>query len=141
MPQLLIHAYEEHGLEQKKALIRDVTATVVKAAGAAADDVGVFFLNLACSDRGLAGRLACEFPDPSGMTEEGRADVEKLPCLLVQLQMFEGRSLDQKRALAKGITDDVARHFKVDPGRVQLIISEMNRIDNASGGVLAIDKK
>ena len=139
MPQLLIHAYEEHSLEQKKALTRDVTSTVARTAGASSDDIGVFFLNLNNSDRGLEGRLACEFPDPSGL--KGGASHEKLPCLLVQLQMFEGRSLDQKRALVKGVTEDIVRHFGVSSGRVQIIISEMNRINNASGGILAIDKK
>mgnify|MGYP003623575328 CR=1 FL=1 len=138
MPQLLIHAYAEHGLEQKRALARAATDTVVRTAGAAADDVGVFFLNLTTADRGLAGVLACDFPDPSG---QNNRDSKKLPCLLLQLQMFEGRSLAQKRALVKELTDDVVRHFKVDPDRVQIIISEMNRINNASGGVLAIDKK
>ena len=60
--------------------------------------------------------------------------------MIVQFQLFEGRSLDQKRAIAKGITGDISRNFGVSPDRIQIIISEMNRIHNSIGGLLAVDR-
>jgi 4-oxalocrotonate tautomerase len=48
----------------------------------------------------------------------------------------EGRSLDQKRALVKDITNAVVKNFDTDAESVTVQIVEAPRTDKAKGGVL-----
>ena len=57
-----------------------------------------------------------------------------MPEVIVELA--EGRSLDQKRALVRDITDAVVRNCQVSPDVVTVIIHENPRPDKAKGGVL-----
>jgi 4-oxalocrotonate tautomerase len=134
MPQLHIQCYEEHTDAQKIALVRDLTKTVCAAAVVKPLNVQVQFYPTPRNNRAVSGRLMSEVEDPSALP------LDDIPWLIVQLQLFEGRSLDQKRALVKGITEDISRNFGVRPERVQIILSEMNRIHNSIGGLLAIDR-
>ena len=54
----------------------------------------------------------------------------------VYVHAVEGRTLDQKRALIKDITDAVVRNFKVDPEAVMVQIMESPKTHKAKGGVL-----
>jgi 4-oxalocrotonate tautomerase len=47
-----------------------------------------------------------------------------------------GRSLDQKRALMKDITDAVVKNYKVEPGAVVVTLVESEKQDKMKGGVL-----
>ena len=134
MPQIHIHCYEEHTDAQKVALVRDITKTVSAAAVVDPMKVQVQFYPIPKGNRSLGGRLMSEVEDLS------KLPAEETPWLIVQLQLFEGRSLDQKRAIVKGATEDISRDFGIDPERIMIIISEMNRIHNAIGGKLAIDR-
>ena len=61
-----------------------------------------------------------------------------MPEVIVELA--EGRSIDQKRALVKGITDVVAETCDVTPDVVTVIIHETPKINKAKGGVLFADR-
>ncbi|MCE5265050.1 MAG: tautomerase family protein [Deltaproteobacteria bacterium] len=134
MPQIHIQCYEEHTDAQKVALVRDITKTVAAAAVVDPMKVQVQFYPIPKGNRSLGGRLMSEVEDLS------KLPADETPWLIVQLQLFEGRSLDQKRAIVKGATEDISRNFGIDPERIMIIISEMNRIHNAIGGRLAIDR-
>jgi 4-oxalocrotonate tautomerase len=54
----------------------------------------------------------------------------------VYVHAVEGRTLDQKRALIKDITDAVVRNFKVDAEAVIVQIMESPKTNKAKGGVL-----
>jgi 4-oxalocrotonate tautomerase len=54
----------------------------------------------------------------------------------VIIELAQGRSLDQKRALVKDITDAIVRNCEVTPDAVTVIIHENPRTDKAKGGVL-----
>ena len=54
----------------------------------------------------------------------------------VYIYAIEGRTIDQKRALVKDITDAVVRNFKVEPGTVTVQIMESPKSSKAKGGVL-----
>jgi 4-oxalocrotonate tautomerase len=54
----------------------------------------------------------------------------------VIIELAEGRSLDQKRALVKEITDAVVKNCVVEPDAVTVIIHENPKTDKAKGGVL-----
>ena len=61
-----------------------------------------------------------------------------MPEIIVELA--EGRTVDQKRAIVKGITDTIVRVCEVDPEAVVVIIHESPRTDKAKGGVLFSDR-
>jgi 4-oxalocrotonate tautomerase len=59
----------------------------------------------------------------------------------VYIHALEGRSVDQKRALLRDITDAVVRHFDVAPEAVVVTIVEAPRHNKAKGGVLFSERK
>lgn len=59
---------------------------------------------------------------------------------IVKLEMLKGRSLDQKRALAKALTEAVATHANVPPDQVWVVIDEVDRESWAAGGQLMSDR-
>jgi 4-oxalocrotonate tautomerase len=58
----------------------------------------------------------------------------------VYVHAVEGRTLDQKRALVKDITDAVVRNFAVPADAVMVQIMESPKTDKAKGGVLFSDR-
>jgi 4-oxalocrotonate tautomerase len=54
----------------------------------------------------------------------------------IYVHIVEGRTLDQKRALIRDITDSVVRHLKVEPATVMVQIVESTKENKAKGGVL-----
>ena len=60
---------------------------------------------------------------------------------VVTVQMYDGRTLDQKRELVKGITDVVARVTGVSEEGVHVIIDEVKREHWSIGGRLWPDRQ
>ncbi|GAB1399666.1 hypothetical protein MASR2M79_20240 [Aminivibrio sp.] len=58
----------------------------------------------------------------------------------VNIQLFEGRTLEQKRKLAEKLTGAVIEVLNVPSEAVRVTITEMSRENLAVGGVLNIDK-
>jgi 4-oxalocrotonate tautomerase len=54
----------------------------------------------------------------------------------IYVHMVEGRTLEQKRALIRDITDAVVRHITVEPATVMIQIVESPKHNKAKGGVL-----
>jgi 4-oxalocrotonate tautomerase len=61
---------------------------------------------------------------------------EELTMPEVVVYALGGRSIDQKRALCKDITDAVVKNFNVEPGAVVVTLVETAKTDKAKGGVL-----
>jgi 4-oxalocrotonate tautomerase len=59
----------------------------------------------------------------------------------INVQMFEGRTLEQKRAFVKAVTEASAQTLGCSADAVDIIIQEVKREDWASGGTLWSDKK
>jgi 4-oxalocrotonate tautomerase len=59
----------------------------------------------------------------------------------VSVSIYEGRSLDQKRELAKGITEVVSRVTGVPPEGVHVVIDEVKRENWSIGGLLWPDRQ
>ncbi len=55
----------------------------------------------------------------------------------INVQMLAGRSVDQKRELAKAITDSVASICKAKPEFVYVVIEDVEKENWAVGGTLA----
>ena len=59
---------------------------------------------------------------------------------VVQVEMFEGRSLEQKRELVKRMTEVFVEVTHCPPEAVTIILREMSRSHYAEAGVLYSDK-
>jgi 4-oxalocrotonate tautomerase len=54
----------------------------------------------------------------------------------VVIYALGGRSIDQKRALCKDVTDALVKNFKVEPAACVVTLVETAKTDKAKGGVL-----
>jgi 4-oxalocrotonate tautomerase len=54
--------------------------------------------------------------------------------------MWEGRSVEQKRNLAKAITDAMVEHADADPAALHVVIQEYSKENWAKAGVLGVDR-
>jgi 4-oxalocrotonate tautomerase len=59
---------------------------------------------------------------------------------IVHVEMFEGRSVEQKRELVRGITETVARVCGVSADGIHVLINEMSRENWGRGAVLHADR-
>ena len=60
---------------------------------------------------------------------------------IIHVHFFEGRTLDQKRALVANMTEAVVKSLNSKPEDVHILLHEMSRQDNSIAGVLTSDKK
>ena len=60
---------------------------------------------------------------------------------IINVQLLEGRTAEQKRAFAKAITEAASATLTCSPESVQIIIQDVRKEDWASGGMLWSDKK
>ena len=60
---------------------------------------------------------------------------------VVRVSMYDGRTLDQKRELVKGITDVMVRVAGVSAEGVHVVIDEVKRENWSIGGLLTPDRK
>jgi 4-oxalocrotonate tautomerase len=59
---------------------------------------------------------------------------------IIQVNMLEGRTVDQKRKLVANMTDAVVKSLDVKPEDVRIILQEMAKHDYAIAGLLFMDK-
>ena len=59
---------------------------------------------------------------------------------VVQIQVWKGRSVDQKRAVSKAITEAMVEHMDVNPDGLHIIIQDYELENWARAGVLGIDR-
>lgn len=62
MPEVVVYILEGRTLEQKRGLVKDITAAVVKHAGAQLESVTVSLVETARSSKGKGGVLFSEMP-------------------------------------------------------------------------------
>lgn len=58
---------------------------------------------------------------------------------IIQIQMLMGRDIDQKRAMIRDMTEAFTRNCGGHASEVNIVISEVEYTDWASGGVLCSD--
>ncbi len=59
---------------------------------------------------------------------------------LIRVELFAGRSAEQKRALAQALTEAAARTLQVKPESVDVMFFDVQRSDWATAGVPWSDK-
>lgn len=57
----------------------------------------------------------------------------------INVQLFEGRTLEQKRAFVKAVTEAACSTLNCTPESVDVLIQEMKKEDWATGGKLWSD--
>ncbi len=60
---------------------------------------------------------------------------------IININLLEGRTVEQKRKLVVEITDAVVKSLNVKADTVKIILQDMAKNDYAKGGVLFMDKK
>ncbi len=60
---------------------------------------------------------------------------------VVTVQVWKGRSVEQKRALCRAITDAMVEHMGANPDGLHIIIQDYELENWARAGVLGIDRK
>jgi len=58
---------------------------------------------------------------------------------IVQIHILEGRTVEQKRKMADGVTKAICDSLSVGPEKVRIIISNMENEDFAVAGKLVVD--
>lgn len=58
----------------------------------------------------------------------------------IKVELFAGRTLEQKRALAQALTEATVRTLGASPDSVDVMFFDIQRQDWATGGVLWSDK-
>ena len=60
---------------------------------------------------------------------------------VVTVQLWEGRTLEQKRALVEAITAAMVEHAGARPDALHVILQEIPRENWGRAGVLGVDRK
>lgn len=60
---------------------------------------------------------------------------------LIRVEMFPGRTVDQKREFAAAVTREACRVLKCEPDAVDVMFVDVEKQNWASGGVLLSEKK
>jgi 4-oxalocrotonate tautomerase len=58
---------------------------------------------------------------------------------VVTIQLFEGRTVEQKRKLVRAVTDALVEHAGARPDALHVILQEVPRENWGRAGVLAVD--
>jgi 4-oxalocrotonate tautomerase len=59
---------------------------------------------------------------------------------IISVEMFEGRTIEQKREFVDVITRETCRILKTTPDSVDIVFSEIRKADWATGGKLWSEK-
>ena len=60
---------------------------------------------------------------------------------LVTIKMFEGRTVEQKRGMAKDVTEAIVKNIGCPPSAVHLEIVDIKQENVAQGGTLFVDNQ
>ena len=58
----------------------------------------------------------------------------------ITVKVIKGKTIEQKRGLAKDITEAVVKNLNIDPEAVTIDIVETSKEDLAKGGKLMVDR-
>ncbi len=59
---------------------------------------------------------------------------------ILQIEMLEGRSIDQKRAMVKKVTEALVETINCKPEAVKIMMREIKKEHLATGGILKSDE-
>ena len=58
---------------------------------------------------------------------------------IVTIELIEGRSVEQKREMARKITETIVEITKIQQDAVEIIFNDIKKENYSKGGLLAID--
>ncbi|OGO24285.1 MAG: hypothetical protein A2144_10155 [Chloroflexi bacterium RBG_16_50_9] len=131
MPYIVVSVLEGIPVEQKKAMARDIAKAVSKNFGLPFEMVAK---EIVFND------ILLENFTPA---VEPSADKPPLPIKYISINVLQGRTLEQKRGIARDVTKAVAKHLgiPIESEEIAVEIAEVNPENIAHGGILTIDMK
>ena len=129
MPHIVVSVLEGLPAGVKRDMARDITAAVARNFGLPLDLV---LKEIEYNE------IALENFQPALETS---ADNPPVPIKHISLNCIEGRTLEEKRGIARDVTAAVAKHLKIPPESQEIAIEivEVNPANVSHGGKLTID--
>jgi 4-oxalocrotonate tautomerase len=79
-------------------------------------------------------------PPREGATRAPVIEKREAVMPIIDVKLFEGRTIDQKRLLVKAMTEAVVKSLDVKPDDVRITLNEMSRDNHAIAGLLVVDR-
>ncbi|WP_083856250.1 4-oxalocrotonate tautomerase [Reyranella massiliensis] len=76
---------------------------------------------------------------PSTLPSATRTEPREKTMPMINVQMFEGRTIEQRRKLVKELTDGTCRALGCTPDAVQIILTDIKKENWAEAGKLFSD--
>ena len=129
MPHIVVSVLEGLPPEVKRGMARDITAAV-------AGNLGIP-LDLVIKEIEY-NEISLENYSPA---EDISAVSLPVPIRYISINCIEGRSVEEKRGIARDVTAAVARHLNIPPEsqEIAIEIKEVNPANVAHGGKLSLD--
>lgn len=119
MPVIRINVPYNITLQQKAGLYHEIFSSVPEAVNAKTEG-----LKLLISELGPENIYSVD------------SEFQKEDFLFLEVNMWKGRTLDQKKALVSVLTEVVSKWFKVEAGKIWTVINDIDRHNWAKGGIL-----
>ena len=129
MPHIVVTVLQGIPVEKKKGMAKDITTAVANNFGLPPEMVAkeLEYMEIPLENFAPAAELAAENLPP--------------PIKYVSIHCLEGRTLQQKREMAKDVTEAVARHLGIPPESQEIAVEivEVSPENIAHGGKLSLD--
>ena len=129
MPHIVVTVLEGISTEQKKGMAKDITIAVAKNFRLPLEMVSkeLEFIEIPLENFAPAVELTPDNPPP--------------PIKYISINVIQGRTLEQKRGIARDVTAAVAKHLRIpiDSKEIAVEIVEVKPENIAHGGVLTRD--
>jgi 4-oxalocrotonate tautomerase len=134
MPRVTVEMLEGRTIEQKRALIKEICEATCEIFNIPPTHSMVRFDEIRFEDFGISGELRCDVSLREGHPVYGNILEPRLTVLL-----SVGRTMDQKRAFVKRVSEKTAEILNVPLKSVVVFMLEMKLDEFAMGGVFYID--
>ena len=134
MPRITVEMLEGRTLDQKRALTKAISTVAAECFNIPMEYVLIRFVEVRFEDFASDNELRCD-----STLKEGKPVYGKRLEPRVTIQLLEGRTLDQKRALVKHTAEKIAEILAVPLKDVLIYVLEMKKDELAFGGVFPID--
>ncbi|WP_207654723.1 tautomerase family protein [Marasmitruncus massiliensis] len=136
MPRITVEMLEGRTMEQKRALAKEICDAVAEIFKLPTSGVAVRLMDVSFEDFACGSELYCDTSLREGKPVYGGGADPRITT-----QFFEGRSIEEKRALVKRLTEITAKILCIPPDKIKIFLHEMKDDQFSIGGTLHCDAK
>ena len=129
MPHIVVRVLEGIPIETKKGMAKDITAAVARNMGLTLELVAteLEYVDIPLENFSPAVEVSADNPPP--------------PIKHISINCIQGRTLEEKRGVARDVTQAVARHLGIPPESQEIAVEiiEVSPENIAHGGKLTLD--